>query len=267
MYDIAPNNETTNVKGRLYEVRTRDEEGKEVREAFEYDLAGNVASTRLTVEVFDTRTRVTHYAYDIHNKVTRIVYPYDLSDTPGFEVHYFYNTAGQLASIGTADDPTCYAAYEYNIDGSIKTERLNKLHLQRDYRYDFQGHLLAIQDRNGMFSEELSYRDADGNFKDGNVAQMTITGSALSSPYSYSYQYDEHSRLTSAKTVAVGPSVVPHPDWDVEGPNGEPIGYDANGNMTQIKQGHISSTYLYKLDTKSPPIPPPRPGETKALRL
>lgn len=248
VYDRSANNTTTNLKGRLCEVRTRDEDMEEVRESFEYDLAGNVVSTQLVVEAFDTQIRGTRYEYDKRGNVTRIIYPYDLSGKPGFEVHYFYNTIGQISSIGTADDPSRYATYDYDIDGRIKTEHLNKQRLQRNYSYTIQGRLLSLQDRHGIFSEELRYRDAEGNFKDGNVVSAIITGNAVSIPYAYSYQYDEYGRLTVAQTVTAGYGIVPHPAWDVQGPDGH-IEYDANGNLLHIKQGQTSSTYRYKSGT------------------
>ncbi|HTK07867.1 MAG TPA: RHS repeat-associated core domain-containing protein, partial [Ktedonobacteraceae bacterium] len=250
VYDMSANMTTTNLKGRLCEVRTRDEDMKEVREAFEYDLAGKLVSTHLTVEAFDTQTRVTRNEYDRHGNVTRIIYPYDLSGNPGFEVHYFYNTNGQLASIGTADDPGRYATYDYDLEGRIKTEHLNNRRFQRNHSYSIQGRLLALQDGQGIFSEELSYRDANGNFKDGSVVGATIAGFATPAHnrHAYSYQYDEYGRLTAAQTKTAGYGIVPHPAWDVQGPDG-PIEYDANGNLLDIKQGQAASMYRYEPGT------------------
>jgi RHS repeat-associated protein len=201
----------------------------------------------LFVPAFGTQDRVTRYEYDRHGNVTRIIYPYDLTGQPGFEVHYFYNINGQLASIGTTDDPSRYAAYEYDLEGRVKTEHLNSRRLQRDHNYTLQGRLLSLKD--GLFVEELRYRDASGNFKDGYVVGATITGAAdWSRGHSYSYQYDEYGRLTAAQTVTAGYAIVPHPTWDVQGPDGH-IEYDANGNLLHMNQGQISTTYQYTQET------------------
>ena len=170
-----------------------------------------------------------------------MIYPHDSAGPIGREVNYYYNALGKLGSVGTANQPACYAAYEYNIDGSLKTEWLNNKALRRDFSYDFQGRLLEIKDKvvandneDALFSEVLSYRDAAGNFKDGNVIQATFSGKALGSEHTYAYEYDEHGRLTAAK-------VATHVDWNVEG-----ITYDANGNITTLKNGRVSNEYLYK---------------------
>jgi RHS repeat-associated protein len=155
-------------------------------------------------------------------------------------VHYFYHPNGQLASIGTADDPTRYAAYAYNLDGSITTEKLNKQRLQYDHSYDFQGYLLSLQESQGLFAENVRYRDTGGTFKDGNVVSTTFTGSALSNPHGYTYQYDAFGRLTAAQTVATNADMVPHPEWDLQD-----VAHDANGNLLHLRQGQASATYQY----------------------
>ncbi len=242
IYDMARNSVTTNLKGRLVETTTRG--GGIIRESFAYDLTGNTVETVLGIEIGETpitgSRMITRYEYDQHGQVTKIIYPYDANGQPDFVVHYFYHPDGQLASIGTADDPTRYAAYTYNLDGSIKTEKLNKQRLQYDHSYDFQGHLLSLQERQGLFAENLRYRDTSGTFKDGNVVATTFTGSALSNPHGYIYQYDAFGQLTSAQTVATNADMVPHPEWDLQD-----VAYDANGNLLHLRQGQTSATYQY----------------------
>lgn len=244
VYDLTPDGETTHLKGRLYEVRTRDEDGQEVCEAFTYNLAGRLVSTQLVAEAFDPQARVTSYEYNKIGQVTRISYPQNRSEQSSFEVRYFYNSSGQLASIGTADDPSRYAVYEYDLEGRVKTEHLNKQRLHYNHSYDFQGHLLALQESSGLFSEELSYRDASGTFRDGNIVSATFTGSALSSPHEYTYQYDEAGRLTAAITGKAKAGMIPHPEWNLQ-----QVAYDANGNLLHMQQGDTSSTYQYTQGT------------------
>jgi RHS repeat-associated protein len=88
-----------------------------------------------------------------------------------------------------------------------------------------------------LFSEVLSYRDATGNFRDGNITQATFAGTTLGSEQSSAYEYDENGRLTSAKANA-------RADWNIEG-----ITYDANGNITRITNGSVLSEYIYKPGT------------------
>ena len=244
-YDFRPNNDVTNVKGRLHQIVTRDDAGREIREFYVYDVNGNVIAKQLQVDAYDGTLRTTQYEYDRLGNVVKMVYPHPPAGASGLEVHYHYNALGQLASVGTANQPTCYAAYEYDIDGSLKAEWLNNKALRCDFSYDFQGRLLAIRDTisghpenpNPLFSETLSYRDAAGNFRDGNIAQATSAGTALGSEQSSAYEYDEYGRLTSAKAS-------PHADWNIEG-----ITYDANSNITKITTGSVSSEYSYRPGT------------------
>ena len=97
------------------------------------------------------------------------------------------------------------------------------------------------------FAEALNYRDASGRFKDGNIAEASFTGSGVSVPHRYTYEYDEHGRLLSAKAAALNPRTPPPGNWDVKGMDGKPIGYDANGNIVSITQG--GTAYFYEAGT------------------
>ena len=244
-YDLRPNNDVTHTKGRVHQIVTRDDAGKETREFYVYDIYGNVAAKQLQVDAYDGAPRTTQYEYDKLGNVVKIIYPHDPAGASSLEVNYHYDAVGKLVGVGTANQPTCYAAYDYDIDGSLKTEWLNNNALRCDFRYDFQGRLLAIKDTiagqpanvNALFSESLSYRDTTGNFKNGNITQVTFAGTALGGEQRYAYEYDEHSRLTSAKANMQA-------DWNIER-----ITYDANSNITKIDNGSISSEYIYKPGT------------------
>ena len=278
-YDISPNG-GANVKGRLSRAVSRDESGQEIEETYQYDMYGRVSAIGLRAPAFgaeafrgfiDNLIRTTTYRYDNQGNVIEIGYPssapeklydslgkvvaetgYRPTGTVG-TVHCTYTTGGRIAGIGTANDRFFYAAYEYNVNGSIKTEWLNQRRIQRDYSYDFQGRLVNIEDRSpgqpAWFAEALSYRDSSGHFKDGNIAQVSFTGSALDVPHRYVYEYDEHDRLLSAKCSALTPQTTLPGNWDVKGIDGKPIGYDANGNIVTITQRGTAQEYVYEIGT------------------
>jgi RHS repeat-associated protein len=246
-YDISPSS-GANLKGRLSRVLSRDETGEQTEEAYQYDPYGRVSAVSLRVPAFDDLTRTTTYRYDTQGNIVEIGYPTGLPGTvPIASVHYTYTNGGRLAGVGTADDPTFYAAYDYNIDGSVKTEWLNRRKNRRVYSYDFQGRLHAIQDYSGFFAEALGYRDTGGRFKDGNIGHVVFDGSALER-HTYFYEYDEHGRLRSAKFSLTPPATLPG-NWDVEGINGNPISYDANGNIITITKSGTAQEYFYEAGT------------------
>jgi RHS repeat-associated protein len=252
-YDISPNG-GANVKGRLSRAVSRHESGEEIEETYQYDPYGRVNAVSVRVPAFDDLTRTTTYRYDVQGNVVEIGYPTGVpGPVPIGAVHYAYTSGGQLADIGTADDPAFYAAYEYNVDGSVKTEWLNQRRIQRDYSYDFQGRLVKIEDRSpgqaAWFAEALSYRDASGRFKDGNIVQASFSGSAFGIPHRYVYEYDEHGRLLSAKATVLPPQTTLAGNWDIEGIGGKPIGYDANGNIVNITQRGTAQKYFYEPGT------------------
>ena len=268
-YDTGSN--SGNLRGRLSRALSRDEDGQEIEETYQYDLYGRLSAIGLRAPAFDHLIRTTTYRYDSQGNIVQIGYPTSAPDKVydnqghvvseiGYRptgtvgtIYYTYASGGRLAAIGTADDPKLYAAYDYNVDGSIKTEWLNRRRIQRDYSYDFQGRLVSIEDRSpgqpAWFAETLSYRDASSRFKDGNIAQASFTGSALRVPHRYVYEYDEHSRLLSAKVTAPTPQTSLPGNWDAEGIEGKPIGYDANGNIVNITQRGIAQEYFYEAGT------------------
>ena len=138
-YDISPNG-GANLKGRLSRAVSRDETGEEIEETYQYDLYGRVSAVGLRAPAFDAVIHTTTYRYDTQGNVIEIGYPTGTVGAVSIgTVHYSYTSGGRLAGIGTAGDPAFYGAYEYNVDGSIKTGWLNRRRIQRDYRYDFQG--------------------------------------------------------------------------------------------------------------------------------
>jgi RHS repeat-associated protein len=241
------------LQGRLCQMISSNDEGQEIRESYEYDREGRVTAIHLAVEGYDDTVRTTRYHYDNSGNVVKITYPSKIGSGTPFEVYHHYNAMGQLGGVGNADDPTFYAAYDYNIDGSIKTEWLNRRTIQNDHRYDFQGRLVSIVDGSpgqpSCFAEALSYREASGPFKDGNIAQVSLTGSALGIPHRYVYEYDEHGRLLSARGSASTPQTALPGNWDVEGIDGKSIGYDANGNILSFTQCGTGQEYLYETGT------------------
>jgi hypothetical protein len=249
-YDVSPNG-SLNLKGRLSRAVSRDLSGEEIEETYQYDLYGRVSAVSLRALAFDDHVRTTTYRYDVQGQVVEIGYP---TDGPGTipAVYYAHTNSGRIAAIGTANDPTFYAAYDYNVDGSIKTEWLNRRTIRRDNTYDFQGRLAGIVDRGSgqqpWFAETVSYRDGSGQLKNGNIAQVFFTGSGVGLPHQYVYKYDEHDRLLSAKCAALTAQTTLPGNWDVEGDGGS-IGYDANGNIMSISHRGTAEQYLYVAGT------------------
>ena len=252
--DEGPPSQSQYLQGRLGQMISSNDEGQEIRESYEYDRDGKVTAIHLAVEGYDDIVRTTRYHYDHSGNVVKITYPSKIGSSTPFEVYHYYNAMGQLASVGTAADPAFYAAYDYNIDGTVSIEYLNQRRLQRHYRYGFQRRLLGIKDlslsvpqgQQVLFAEELSYRDAENHFHGGNITQATFSDSMLNTPHRYAYSYDEHDRLLSAKAATVKPQTTLSGNWDVEGIDGKPIGYDANGNIISITQRGTAQEYFYE---------------------
>ncbi len=247
-FDLDDNNNSSNLKGRLYKIETNsDNDGSdiEISTRYSYDVAGRPLTVSLQMIDFDNKTRTTQYAYNEYNETVQITYP----DNTGLDtvVTYQLNNLGQIKNIGTPDDNKFYASYQYNADGSIFTESSNVSSNQptiRTYDYNIIGNLLSIKDElNGktLFKEVLDYT-VNGVYQDGNIQSLKFKFSPEigASNYSYQAQYDDFGRLTQAKNSA-------KKQWDY-GVAGNTL-FDLNGNLATLSRGKSSQDYQYYNNT------------------
>jgi len=234
-----------------------------VEVSFSYDAKGNIAS------VTDGNGNTTNLTYNTNNDVTGIQYPIGQEtfefdavgnlkvsrDGNGNAVHYQYDALNRLRSI--ADDLNNEVLYDYDgasnltqetdPNGAVKTyayDAHNRLEGvttpsgTTGYGYDASDNLTAITDANqhtSVFEYDqrdllVSERDPlnhstaytyDGN---GNLVSRTDANGMETT-----YTYDRLNRLLS-KTY---------------NGNTDNYAYDANGNLVQCSNNHISMSFSY----------------------
>lgn len=158
-------------------------------------------------------------------------------------VTYRYNSLGRLTSIGNAGDPDYFAAYTYNPDGSMATEKLKDNTITRSYLYESVGWLKQINDP--YITEDIYYTSGGyggAAYYNGNIAKVVFDYKFAGSPtdYSYLFKYDKIDQLLTADH-----SINANGDMGI----GTENQYDANGNFLTAKVNTVTKTYNYYANT------------------
>lgn len=260
-YDQGTGNSAPTVLGRLGSVsnfNTQEISGtvsvntqSQVQNAYTYNSQGQITAVTLSITPpkGELTNYTTQYLYNCLNQVVNITY----SDT--FTVTYSYYMQGTIASVGTTQDSTYYASYQYDVNGRVINESLadGALLTQRQYENSL-GQLTQLStsitsSSTPLFTETLSYTDNKSAYQDGNIQSATYSYgtpvSAKTANYSYQYQYDIFGRLlsASASNTASGTPVA-IPAWSMGSSS-----IDANGNIQSVTQGGTKITYGYLAGT------------------
>ncbi|GAB3517585.1 RHS repeat domain-containing protein [Photobacterium alginatilyticum] len=213
---------------------------------YTYDLNGNATSCTLIVS--DQAEQTTQYQYNNLGNVIQIRYPIT---APVSLVCYSYNAIGQNTAIGTADEPDKFARYRYNADGSLASEELNqqgRRPLLRTLSYNSPGWVTEINnqyaDHSDILRQQFSYTTGgydDAGYFNGNIASVANQNSiAPERSYDYHYRYDTRGQVSIAEHSS-------DPTYSIG--VGNPVAFDANGNILTLQQGDNLQCYDYQVNT------------------
>ncbi len=237
-------------RGSLASVTRTDAAGQETAaETIAYDVLGNVVSTAHSiggVSAFD----VSVYG----NAWDRIGYGY----SDGYGVNYEYDASGRM--IRVSDGGGTIAEYEYDPNGQVSARRYGN-GVSTQYERDAKGNVTAIReyDAEGVLRDETVYAyDANGNC----VSEITPFGESA-------YTYDKADRLTGAvyrdgtaeafiydKSGNVASHTVGEQKAEAKFSNMNRVSkagnreysWDANGNLTRIKEGGSVTELTWSLE-------------------
>ena len=161
-------------------------------------------------------------------------------------VIYGYNENGLITSVGNENNSTYYAKYIYDLNGRIKTCKINQQRTIISYKYDIQGHLRRIfvtnvNNNKTYFCEKIDYFDEKtGVYQSGNIASVDIKGSYYGR-HKCNYTYDDQGHLTK----------VCEKNGNINSSTGQEIekitqySFDKNGNMLKSVDEN-NGDYHYK---------------------
>ncbi|MEO1082776.1 MAG: RHS repeat-associated core domain-containing protein [Acidobacteriota bacterium] len=207
-----------------------------------YDLLGQVLGVTELHPGFDAEPRELSYGYDRQGSVVKVGYP---EGSPVPEVHRTFNSLGQLASVGDASDSEAFASYRYDPLGNVvaATQRLGAGGtggaVERVSRYTPAGWpeetRFLLPDGEEVFGQHFTYTEGGhggAGYFDGKIASVRLSGDGEDSVLRY--RYDGLSRLRVAEDSA-------HPEHSLG--VGEPLSYDADGNIAALTRGDTVRTY------------------------
>ncbi|MGD8782611.1 MAG: RHS repeat-associated core domain-containing protein, partial [Ignavibacteria bacterium] len=143
-------------------------------------------------EVHSCRKKTIKYDYDNMGNIIEIT-----ADSL-FTFKYEYDSQGRLdkvKTIGPNSTETLEADYTYNNADQVSNLQPGNLQpVTYGYNTD-RGWLETITHGADAFSENLTY------FKNGNIETQTISNTAFTGGYTYTYVYDDMNRLTNANTA------------------------------------------------------------------
>lgn len=232
--------------GRIWKAAKYNASAGIIENIYGYDPSGNTNKCSLIVP--DKPVQETHYQYSNLGNITEITYP---TESNVSKVMYTYNIMGQNSAIGTPENPTKYAVYIYNADGSLNHEQINHAGskaIKRAMTYTSPGWIDTIH--NEFASGESILRQTFGytsggyegaGYFNGNIAQITTeNGIDAGKSYDYKYKYDQRGQLVVAQhskdnQYSIGIAA--------------PTNFDPNGNIQTISQGDTVKTYGYEPNT------------------
>jgi len=153
-------------------------------------------------------------------------------------VTYAYDALGRLTSVGTLSDADFYAAYTYLADSRLYSETLANAAETRNHFYNSPGWLLRID--GDRFTEDITHVTgwSGPGYYDGRIKTTSFTYNWTGKPddYSVQYTYDDLGQLTVAENNF-------NTAWNIG--VGNPINYDANGNILDLMRGSTTKYYAY----------------------
>ena len=171
-------------------------EGNGATWAYAYDQRGLLVQEQMSM---DGQTLRTVYQHDALGRTSTRTYP------SGYAVRYAYSsTDGQLERINATDGQPLWRRGQEDALGRPLSEHIGSL--ERTYAYDAMGHLTALTQ--GGISRRYAYDAATGS-----ITRREANGPLLGSTVEQ-FSYDAQDRLS--------------------GINGQPIRYDALGNIAQM---------------------------------
>ena len=219
-------------KAQLTGVVTKATNGEELAQAMQYDLKGNITSSKS--KDIGERTVSTTNSYTYTNKLSQststigVGYGGNMTVSESFGYNGYNNQQSShtlTVNHGTAANGS--VSYAHNNLGRLSTVSRSSSSNAVSYAYDLRGWLTNIS--TGTFTEELFYADGPGTaLYNGNISSIRWKDNTQSSKRGYKFSYDTANRLTSG---AYG-------EGDALGSNtgrySESMSYDANGNITGL---------------------------------
>ena len=208
-----------------------------------YDSSGNITrSSESADDSFEVG-----YAYNVAGDMRSLTYP---AASPNLDaVTYGYNAIGQLIAVGrpSAELADCFASYTYTASGVIGAAQFNSTQppVVCRYRYNSPGWISEIA--SDVFTERLAYWEQPGydgaRYYSGQIAAAAYELPQGSAPGSFSWRmaYDSAGGLRAAENTADA-------SWNV-GTGGNPLLYDANGNMRSFNDGGTLREFTYYTGT------------------
>lgn len=231
--------------GRIWKTKNSNPSGI-IENEYGYDAYGNTNKCSLAVP--RKPVQETGYVYDNLGNITEITYPAG-SAVP--KVSYTFNVLGQNSAIGTPEDPSKYAVYTYNANGSLADEHMNhsgRKAIKRVLSYNSPGWIKSIEngyaDGQPIMGQTFDYTTGGyegAGYFNGNIARITTANNVQeSSSFDYKYKYDQRGQLVVAQhskdnRYSIGLAAATE--------------FDHNGNIQTMSQGDDVKTYAYEENT------------------
>lgn len=218
-------------------VNNDDNTSEEVTETYTYNVLGDVTTVSTTTGGIN---QAISYTYNYDGQVATVNYGTTT-------VYYAYDRLGRVSTIGTSSDVDYYASYSYeNYNGSMYLEKLNNNSIRRAFSYNNHGWLSKINDEN-FFEESIIYH-TDGyggaGYYNGNISKISILDKVEHGYFDYNVQfkYDNLGRILAADHTN---SYNSYENYDLGVGTGNEIKFDANGNLSFVREGTTNRNYKY----------------------
>jgi len=242
-----------NLIGHLVKVAVNDnysEPQTSVEESFIYDKKENITERNIKVREYDNNAvHNTKYAYDNLNNLKLVVYDENEAGDFVYKVGYGFNCLGNVEGVygfeNNSGDSVKLASYQYNAESALESEIFNpETAGETVKRYEYNSAGLLSNLNNDLFREALFYDEgySGKHYYSKKITRTDFTFTGIPelgdfvSTYNYRYDYDDLGRLKAA--------VNPNPAWSF-GDTADPLIYDPNGNVLELKEGADIKEYNY----------------------